>query len=169
MFTLSASFRNIRSKLNECNTDDNVKQRLFQHFSASFRNIPSKLRESWWWQTFFCCKSMEPCCCHSNQGSHWISMKSLCNQSPTRGMQQMRNDWDQPADCGDITGQRCWQTTNRPLSYKLPWSLRPRWAKNLSTQCGMGLNTVIRYLKLLTLYVSSNTVDSCYLDFTYLE
>ena len=73
---------------------------------------------------------MEPCGCHSNQSSHWIFMKSLCHQSFTRGMLQMRNDYVQPADFGDITGQRGWRTTDGPVSYKLPWSLWPRWAKN---------------------------------------
>ena len=72
---------------------------------------------------------MQPCGCHSNQGFHLIFIKSLCHQSPTRGMLQMRNDWDQPAECGDITGQRCWQTTDGQLSYKLLWSFWPRWAK----------------------------------------
>ena len=41
-------------------------------------------------KTFSHCKSMELCGCHSNQGLHWISMKSLCHPSRTRGMLQMR-------------------------------------------------------------------------------
>ena len=32
--------------------------------SASFRNIRSKLKESWWWQAFSHCKSMGSCGCH---------------------------------------------------------------------------------------------------------
>ena len=49
--------------------------------STSFRNIQSKLKELWWWQTFSHCTSMEHCGCHSNQGFHWISMKSLCHKT----------------------------------------------------------------------------------------
>ena len=143
------------SDQNWMRTDEEVKQRLFLQsrghnskindliwpafltsktssmstLSANFRNIWSKLNELWWQQTFSHCKSIETCGCQSNQGFHWISMKSLCHQSPTRGMLQMRNDWDQPADCGDITGQRHWWTMAGPLSYKTPWNLWPRWAK----------------------------------------
>ena len=50
--------------------------------SASFRNIWSKLKELWWWQILSHCKSMEPCGCHSNKGFLWNSMKNLCHQSP---------------------------------------------------------------------------------------
>ena len=67
---------------------------------------------------------MEPCSCHSYQSFYSISIKSLCHQSSIRGMLQIRNDWDQPAGCRNLTGQRCWRTDNR-LDYKLP-----RWAKN---------------------------------------
>ena len=68
--------------------------------SASYRSIQLKLKELWWWQVFSHCKSMEPCGCHSNQTFRWISIKKLCYPSPTRGMLQMRYDWDQPAGCG---------------------------------------------------------------------
>ena len=54
--------------------------------STSFRNIQSKLKMLRWWQAFFHCKSMGPCCCHNNQNFHWISMKSLCLRCPTIGM-----------------------------------------------------------------------------------
>ena len=45
--------------------------------SASFRNVWSKLKELWWWQTFSHHKSMEPCGCHSKQGFHWTFLKSI--------------------------------------------------------------------------------------------
>ena len=53
------------------------------HLICKFQDIWSKLKELRWWQTFSNCKSMEPCSCHSNQGFHWIFMKSLCHQCHT--------------------------------------------------------------------------------------
>ena len=54
--------------------------------SASLRNIRSKLKELWWWKAFSHCKSMGPVGCQRNQSFHWISMESLCHRCPTRGM-----------------------------------------------------------------------------------
>ena len=46
-------------------------------------------------------------------------MKSFSDRHPT-SMLQLRNDSDQPADCGDLTGQKCGQTTDgRWIAYHL--------------------------------------------------
>ena len=101
-----------------------VQEYMYIHFSfiCKFQEHLIKLKELLWWQAFSHCKSIGPCGCHSNHDFHCIFMKSLCHKSPTRGMLQIRNDWDQPADIWDITGQRCWWTDEgqRLLSLKAP-------------------------------------------------
>ena len=92
----------------------------------SFRKIWSKLKELWWWQAFFHCKSIETCGCYTNQSFYSISIKSICHQSLTRGMLQMRNDWDQPAGCRDMTGQNCWGMDGLP--YYKTLSPPPSWS-----------------------------------------
>ena len=84
----------------------------------------------------------------------WNFMKSLCHQSPTkaRARLQMRNDYDQPADCGDITDQMCWEadrwTMNGPLSYMVPWSLQPKWAKKNNNKTSNHLSTNVHWINL---------------------
>ena len=80
--------------------------------SASFRQSDQKKELWWWYHAFSHYKSMGPCSCYSNQGFHWIFMQSLCHRCPTVGILKMRNDWDQPVDCGAITGKRCWLMTD---------------------------------------------------------
>ena len=42
------------------------------------------------------------------ESNSFVISRIIC---PSRSMQKMRNDWDQPADCADITGQTYWRTT----------------------------------------------------------
>ena len=59
-----------------------------------------------------------------------------------------------------ITGQRYWRTNNGPLSYKLPWSFWPRWAKILQVALQWIL---IRWLKV----VGSKPVTGTFVFFWY--
>ena len=156
MYTLSASFRNewnmLTTMSNRSKRDITLRLIIrsgqfsnlceissiyasFMKLICKFHEHLIKAEEVMVMTNIFHCKSMEPCGCHSNQSFHWIFMKSWCHQSPIRhatdekwlrsACRLWRYNWSKVLT---DDGQR----TDGRLSYKLPWSLRPRWAKNQS-------------------------------------
>ena len=117
------------------------------HLNCKFRNIASKLNEWSWWRAFSHFKSLGHTGSLRNHAFHWIYIKQLSYWCLTRGMQYMRNGWDQPAECGDITGQMRWRTTDSLPSYK--FAFRPRWAnKSIKTEdgCPWSATTIVHSL-----------------------
>ena len=70
--------------------------------TARIKKIQSKLKELEWSQGFPQYNPMGAICCHGNQSSDPIWHKTLCSQSPTPMMLQMKFDYVQPAGLKDI-------------------------------------------------------------------
>ena len=62
----------------------------------------SKMKELEWSQNFPHYNPMGAICCNGNQSSDPISLKTLCSQSRTPIMLQMKFDYDRPAGLRDI-------------------------------------------------------------------
>ena len=60
------------------------------------KKVQSKMKELEWSQGFPHYNPMGAICCHGNQSSDPIRHKTLCNQSPTPMMLQMKFDNDGP-------------------------------------------------------------------------
>ena len=99
------------------------------------KKIQSKIKELERSQGFPYYNPMGAICCHWNQSSDPIRPKTLCSQSPTPMMLQMKFDYDRPAGLRDIHVWKCGrtdaQTPARVPYYKLTLSLRLWWAKNV--------------------------------------
>ena len=80
---------------------------------ARIKKIKSKIKELEWSQGFPHYNPMGAICCHGNQSSNLIWPKTLCSQSPTPMMLQMKFDYDQPAGLRDIHVWKCGRTDGR--------------------------------------------------------
>ena len=60
------------------------------------------MKELEWSQCFPHYNPMGAICCHGNQSSDPIRPKTLCSQSPTQMMLQMKFDYDRPPGLRDI-------------------------------------------------------------------
>ena len=80
---------------------------------ARIKKIQSKMKELEWSQGFPHYNSMGAICCHGNQSSDPIRPKTLCSQSPTPMMHQMKFDYDRPAGLRDIHVWKCGRTDRR--------------------------------------------------------
>ena len=69
---------------------------------ARIKKNKSKMKEQEWSQGFPHYNPMGAICCHGNQSSDPIRPKTLCSQSPTPLMLQMKFDYDRPAGLRDI-------------------------------------------------------------------
>ena len=69
---------------------------------ASMKKIRSKMKALEWTQHFPHYNPMGAICCHGNQSSNPTWSKTLCNQSPTPMMLQIKFDYDWPTGCRDI-------------------------------------------------------------------
>ena len=69
---------------------------------ARIKKNKSKKKELEWSQDFPHYNPMGAICCHGNQSSDLIRPKTLCNQSPTPMMLQMKFDYNRPAGLRDI-------------------------------------------------------------------
>ena len=70
--------------------------------SARIKKNKLKLKELEQSQDFPHYNPMGAICCHGNQSSDPIRPKTLCIQSPTQIMLQMKFDYDRPAGLRDI-------------------------------------------------------------------
>ena len=68
------------------------------------------MKELEWSQDFPHYNPMGAICCHGNQSSYPILSKTLCSQSPTPMMLQMKLDLDRTAGLGDIHVWKCERT-----------------------------------------------------------
>ena len=69
---------------------------------ASMKKIRSKMKALEWTQHFPHYNPMGAICCHGNQSSNPTWSITLCNQSPTPMMLQIKFRYDWPTGCGDI-------------------------------------------------------------------
>ena len=69
---------------------------------ARIKKNKSKMKELEWSQDFPHYNPMGAICCHRNQSSIPIRPNTLCSQSPTIMMFQMKFDYDRPASLRDI-------------------------------------------------------------------
>ena len=94
---------------------------------ASTKRIRSKTVEKTWWRHFPHYSPMGAICCHGNQSSDLICIKTLCSLSPTPMMLQIKFGCNRPAGLGDIHVWKCGRkhgrtdgrTPARVPSYKL--------------------------------------------------
>ena len=68
---------------------------------ASMKKIRSKMKVLEWTQHFPHYNPMGAICCHGNQSSNPTWSKTLCNQSPTPMMLQIKFGYNLPTGCGD--------------------------------------------------------------------
>ena len=92
------------------------------------------MKELEWSQGFPNYNPIGAICCHGNQSSNPIRPKTLCSQSLTPMMLQMKFDYDRPAGLRDIHVLKCGRMDARTDAgwvpyYKLTLSLRLWWAK----------------------------------------
>ena len=80
---------------------------------ARIKKNKSKMKELEWSQDFPHYNPMGAICCHGNQSSELIRPKTLCSQSPTPMMLQMKFDYDRPAGLRDIHVWKCGRTDRR--------------------------------------------------------
>ena len=69
---------------------------------ARIKKNKSKMKELEWSQGFPHYNRIGAICCHGNQISDQIRPKTLCSQSPTPMMLQMKFDYNRPAGLRDI-------------------------------------------------------------------
>ena len=94
---------------------------------ASMKRIWSKAFEKTWWRRFFHYNPMGAICCHGNQSSDPIWIKTYWSLSPTPMMLQIKFHSNRPTGCRDIHVRKCertdgWTHTRTParqVYYKL--------------------------------------------------
>ena len=93
-----------------CQISNPFKMLWFFSLSARIMKIQSKMKELEWSQGFPHYNPMGAICCHRNQSSDPIWPKTLCSQSPTPMMLQMKFDYNRPAGLRDINVLKCGRT-----------------------------------------------------------
>ena len=85
--------------------------------------IRKKLKPLRWWQNFSHFKSMGAICCHGNQSSNLICLKTLCSLSPYLIMVHKKFDQDRPTGSRDILHWKCggWRRMMKTLCSLSPY------------------------------------------------
>ena len=86
-----------KSLVGSCRISNPSKMLWLFSLPASIKKIQSKMKEQEWSQGFPHYNPMGAICCHGNQSSDPVWPKTLCSQSPTPMMLQMKFDYDRPA------------------------------------------------------------------------
>ena len=89
-----------KSLVGSCRISNPFKILWLSLLPARIKKNKSKMKE--WSQDFPHYNPMGAICCHGNQSSDPIRPKTLCSQSPTPMMLQMKFDYDRPAGLRDI-------------------------------------------------------------------
>ena len=135
---------------------------------ASMKRIRSKALEKMCWRRFSHYNSMGAICCHGNQSSDPIWVKTYWSLSPTLMMLLIKFHFNWPTGCRDIHVWKCERTDGRTHGRRLdrytissPLSLRLRWANNalilnsLKTVPPQYKNVYLIELKLLSFYAQA--------------
>ena len=77
------------------------------------------MKELEWSRGFPHYNPMEAICCHGNQSSDPICPKTLCSQSPTLMMLQMKFDYNQPAGLKETHVWKCGRTDGQTEARQL--------------------------------------------------
>ena len=109
--------------------------------TARMKLIWKKLKPLRWWQNFSHVKSMGAICCHGNQSSNPVCLKTLCSLSPFLIMVHKKFDQDRPTGSRDIIrwkwGRRR-QTTTADDTILIPHrSLRLRGPKKVNQKVNL--------------------------------
>ena len=91
-----------KSLVGSCRISNPFKILWLSSLPARIKKNKSKMKELGWSQGFPHYNPMGAICCHGNQSSDPIRPKTLCSQSPTPMMLQMKFDYDRPAGLKDI-------------------------------------------------------------------
>ena len=91
-----------RSLVQSCRISNPFEILWLSSLSARIKKNQSKMKELERSQDFPHYNPMGAICCHGNQSSDPIRPKTLCSQSPTPMMLQMKFDYDRPAGLRDI-------------------------------------------------------------------
>ena len=100
--------------------------------TARMKLIRKKLKPLQWWENFSHVKSMGAICCHGNQSTKPICLKTLCSLSHYLIMVSQEIWSRSPHFFQRYTSLKVWTTTDDDGPYILipHWSRRLRWAKN---------------------------------------
>ena len=91
-----------KSLVGSCGISKPFKMLWLFSLSARIKKIQSNMKELEWSQGFPHYNPMGAFCYHGNQSSDSIWPKTLCSQSPTPMMLQVKFDYDRPAGLRDI-------------------------------------------------------------------
>ena len=91
-----------KSLVGSCRISNPFKTLWLFSLPARIKKIQSKMKKLEWSQGFPHYNPMGAICCHGNQSSDPIRPKTLCSQSPTPMMLQMKFDYNRPAGLRDI-------------------------------------------------------------------
>ena len=91
-----------KSLVGSCRISNPFKMLWLFSLSARIKKIQSKIKELEWSQGFPHYNPMGAISCHGNQSSDPIWPKTLCSQSPSPMMLQMKFDYNRPAGLRNI-------------------------------------------------------------------
>ena len=91
-----------QSLVGSCRISNSFESLWLSSLPARIKKNQSKMKKLEWSQDFHHYNPMGAICCHGNQSSDPIWLKTLCSKSPTQLKFQMKIDCNRPAGLRDI-------------------------------------------------------------------